>query len=99
MTTQHQATARVIPRVHPEHGPILFINDCPATFGHLVCYQHIGQHGEASLDYYRETKPAREGECDALLREWNGQPPSNVRMVVRQRLDHDLLRAQWRTKR
>lgn len=39
---------------------------------HMTCYAHIGQHGTCSLDYYRETKPAKPKEYADLLSELRG---------------------------
>lgn len=36
---------------------------------HMLCYAHIGQHGTCSLEYYRETKPAKPDEYAPLLAE------------------------------
>lgn len=43
-----------------------------ANPGYLVCYQHIGQHGECSLEWYRGTRPAKLHEYADLLRELQG---------------------------
>lgn len=37
-----------------------------------VCYAHIGQHGECSIDWYRATRPAKPDEYASLLRELQG---------------------------
>lgn len=47
---------------------IAFLPDCEARPGNIVCYQHVGQHGEASLEFYRDgTTPIKGGlPYDAL---------------------------------
>lgn len=40
-----------------------------ANPGAMVCYQHIGQHGECSLDWYYSTRPAYPHEYASLLDE------------------------------
>lgn len=37
--------------------------------GRMLCYVHIGQHGEANLEYYWDTKKAIEVEYKTLLNE------------------------------
>ena len=46
-----------------------FLPDVPANRGNIVCYAHIGQHSEASLDYYRLGRPAKPREYAELKRE------------------------------
>lgn len=35
------------------HEVIAFLPDVPANPGYCMSYQHVGQHGEASRDFYR----------------------------------------------
>lgn len=37
---------------------IAFLLDVIATPYYIMSYMHIGQHGEASIDFFRECKPA-----------------------------------------
>ena len=50
---------------------IAFLPDTEANPGHVLCYQHIGQHGEASLGFYLACRPLspRSKEGRALLRD------------------------------
>lgn len=43
---------------------IAFMPELPVYIGNrIVCYEHIGQHGEAGISYYHElTVPAKEEE-------------------------------------
>lgn len=39
---------------------IAFLPDVPADPGNVMSYEHVGQHGEASLDFYhKETMPIK----------------------------------------
>lgn len=40
--------------------------------GNVMCYAHIGQHGAASYDWYRTTRPATAEEYADLLAELRG---------------------------
>ena len=62
---------RVIPRMESAYAAILFLPDIEANPGMIACYAYLGQHGEASLDYYRKnTRKPRRGEADELVREY-----------------------------
>lgn len=43
-----------------------FMPDAEANPGRIVCYAHIGQHSEASMDYYRLGRPAKPHEYQEL---------------------------------
>ena len=49
-----------------------FLPDVDVNRGMIMCYAHIGQHSEASLDYYREGRPATPKEYASLKRELTG---------------------------
>ena len=66
--------------------------ECTALFpdqfpngGHVVCYAHIGQHGEASRAWVREkTRPATPAEYAALHAELTRiYAPDGLRIVAR----------------
>lgn len=79
MTHELPVIFRICPLAHPDCSTmgnkalavIAFFPTLPDDYhGHyLQCYAHIGQHGRASFDYYRLTKPASESDASALLRE------------------------------
>ena len=48
---------------------IAFMPDEPAREGYILSYIHIGQHGEASLDYMEECIPATPEEYQDLKAE------------------------------
>jgi len=49
---------------------IAILLDCDANPGHVVCYQHVGQHGEGKYWHIMSaTRPATEEERAPLFRE------------------------------
>ncbi len=63
---------------------IAFLPDTPASPGHVMAYEHVGQHGEADyIGLLPITRPATPDECTELLAELRdiGYNP-----VVRQRM-------------
>lgn len=52
---------RVILKRFPRlpHEVIAFLPDTEARPGNITSYQHVGQHGEASLEFYRECTPIK----------------------------------------
>jgi hypothetical protein len=61
----------VIFRVFKTEGDVIaFLLDAPANPGHVLSYQHIGQHGEAQYGHcLTVTRPATEAEAAPLLAE------------------------------
>jgi hypothetical protein len=43
---------------YPETDCIAFLLDVESDIGCVECYQHVGQHGEASIEYYYKCTPA-----------------------------------------
>lgn len=82
---QFNQLPRIIPRIVKykkrtnEGGEaILFLPDISANPGNIMSYQHLGQHGEASIDFFtRETlapKPGNETKlCATLIAEYERQ--------------------------
>ena len=74
---------------------IAFFPELPATFGNMVCYEHIGQHGEACIDYYyNDTVKATSEQYAELYRELQ-KIYDDVILVIKQRLNYDILRKNW----
>jgi len=69
---------------------IAFFPYLSANIGNIVCYVHIGQHSEASYDYYRECKKANEEEYKALYNELSNIVGYNLKIVNRVNYDHYL---------
>ncbi len=63
-------TTRVIYRTFTgkDGGDVIAILlDCAANLGHVVCYQHVGQHGEGQyFAIMAGTRPATEAEIQPL---------------------------------
>jgi hypothetical protein len=59
----------------------------PANDLHMVCYAHVGQHGECSHEWYRTTKSASEPEYASLKRELEA---IGYELKVYQRLTHGM---------
>lgn len=56
--------------------------------GNIMCYAHVGQHSEASLDYFWSCKPCSEEEYAPLLKELQGIY-DDVTLVVKRRLSRE----------
>lgn len=79
---------KVIFRKDRKNGTIIaFYPECSANYGNIVCYQHIRQHGEASLAYYYSTVKASPDEYEELYNEVKEQ--ALVELDVKQRLCYD----------
>ena len=48
---------------------IAFFPEMHVNFGKILTYQHIGQHCEADVRFYYDTKKANEAEYTPLLNE------------------------------
>lgn len=74
---------------------VAFIPYCyKVYFGDIMCYQHIGQHSEASIGFYQETKLAEKEEYKELLEELK-QVYNDCKIVIKKRLNYDKLREYW----
>lgn len=71
-----------------------FLPDYPANYGNLVCYHYIGQHSEASVDYYRKGRPAKPEEYEALHKELV-RIYDDCELVIRKRLDWNQITKMW----
>lgn len=52
-----------------DYDVIAFLPELKANYGKMVCYATMGQHSEADLEYYHNTKKATEVEYEPLLNE------------------------------
>lgn len=79
----------VIFRKTKDGTPIAFfpktLRDGSCNPGMLMSYEHVGQHGEASIDFYYECKPCSEEEYADLLTELE-QIYDDCKLVVKRRI-------------
>jgi hypothetical protein len=86
-----EQTDRVIIRQYGcrYHGEfiIAFLPDEPSNFGRIMSYEHIGQHGEASIEFYQNTEATDETspEAQSLIAELRsiGYNPRIVKRLTR----------------
>ena len=67
-------------------SPVLFFwNSNNRGLEWLMCYEHIGQHSECSIDYMRKCRPMKtlDAEAMALVREWENLGPADERVNAR----------------
>lgn len=86
---------KVIFRKDKENNVIGFFPELPANIGKIVCYEHIGQHGEADIGFFHSLKKASPAEYAELLSEMqsiygqdNGELDPPIQLVVRQRITY-----------
>ena len=78
-----------------EYEVVAFFPETEANYGNIMSYMHIGQHSEASYEFYTETKKATEEEYKSLLEELKMRYDDCV-LEVKQKLYYkDLLNA-WK---
>lgn len=73
---------------------IAFLPEIRVNHGNIMSYMHIGQHSEASYDFYNGTKRATEEEYKSLLEELK-QRYDDCILEVKQRLCYDDLLKSW----
>lgn len=73
---------------------IAFLPEIEVNRGNIMSYMHIGQHGEASYEFYTETKKATEEEYKPLLEELK-QRYDDCILEVRQKLYYNDLIKSW----
>jgi hypothetical protein len=88
----------------PQRDVILFLPHDPANPGNLLSWSTLDSHGEASLGYYRDTKPPRTlGEREAAAavvrryRAWMASIPAEDQqeIVERPRLPYGWREHAW----
>ena len=79
---------KVIFRKNREGNVIAFLPELRVNHGNIMSYMHIGQHSEASYQFYTETKKANESEYNSLLDELKSIYDDCI-LVVNQRLRYD----------
>lgn len=87
---------KVIYRKDGDGKVIAFMSELPANYGKIVCYTHIGQHSEASIEYYHNTETALPSEYEPLHKELKAIY-SDYELSVKRRLTYgDLTEKAWR---
>jgi hypothetical protein len=79
MTPREEHT---FPRYVIESECIAFLLDCPANPHYVLSYVHVGQHGEASLGFYRDCKLATPEQYADLKAELQS---IGYRLIIRKR--------------
>ena len=74
---------------------VAFLPECPVNYGNILCYMHIGQHSEATLQYYWDTVKATEEEYRPLLEELENIVYNDDILTVKKRLNYDKLSDAW----
>ena len=77
-----------------EYEVIAFLPEMPANHGNILSYMHIGQHAEASYEFYLSTKKATEEEYKPLLNELKAIYNDCI-LTVKQRLYYKDLIKMW----
>lgn len=72
---------------------VAFLPDIPVNRYMIMSYMHIGQHGEASLEYYFTTAKASEEEYSGLYGELCGI--YEEKLEIKQRLNRNILEKSW----
>ena len=86
---------------------IAFLPESTAKIGHMVCYDRVSSHSEASYDYYlNNTTKATPEEYEQLLKIMKhiyeeDKSDGDFTLVIKQKINHnDLTKAwSWRTGR
>ena len=89
---------KVIFRKDKNGNVIAFLPELRVNRGNIMSYMHIGQHGEASYQFYAETKRASETEYNPLLDELKRIYDDCI-LVVKQRICYDdLVNRAWKSQ-
>lgn len=82
---------KVIFRKNKYNDVIAFFPEARVNYGNIMSYMHIGQHDEASLEFYLTTRKANENEYADLFAElrWIYD---DCQLVAKQRINYNDLR-------
>lgn len=78
-----------------EYEVIAFFPECEVNYGKVLSYMHIGQHSEASIEFYWNTKKATTEEYKPLLEELKAIY-DDCELVVKQKINYKDLHNAWR---
>ena len=78
-----------------EYEVVAFFPEIAANYGNILSYMQIGQHSEASLEFYWTTKKATEAEYKPLLKELKAIY-NDCELVVKRKIYYRDLHKAWR---
>lgn len=78
-----------------EYEVVAFFPEIEVNYGRILSYMHIGQHSEADLGFYHETKKVTETEYKPLLEELKAIY-DDCELVVKQKINYNDLNKAWR---
>ena len=82
---------KVIFRKDKYNDVIAFFPEARVNYGNIMSYMHIGQHGEASYEFYLTTCKANENEYTDLFAELR-KIYDDCELVVKQKINYNDLR-------
>lgn len=78
-----------------EFEVVAFFPEIKANYGKILSYMHIGQHSEASIEFYRETSKVSPEEFKPLLDELRAIY-DDVELTVKRKICYNDLRKAWK---
>ena len=82
---------KVIFRKNKYNDVIAFFPEARVNYGNIMSYMHIGQHGEASYEFYLTTRKANKNEYTDLFAELR-KIYDDCELVVKQKINYNDLR-------
>ena len=82
---------KVIFRKDKYNDVIAFFPEARVNYGNIMSYMHIGQHGEASYEFYLTTRKANKNEYTDLFAELR-KIYDDCELVVKQKINYNDLR-------
>lgn len=87
---------KVIFRKNKNNDIIAFFPEARVNYGNIMLYMHVGQHSEASYEFYLTTKKANKNDYTDLFAELC-KTYDDCELVVKQRLSYkDLTDKAWK---
>ena len=84
-------------KVGKEWKPLIALPGTSANYGKIVVFDDEG-HNEGTIEWYAKTKPATEAECAGLLRVYRAKLAKGEEIVIKKRLNPDVLLDSWERK-
>ena len=78
-----------------KYETVAFFPEATVNYGNILSYMHMGQHSEASVEFYWTTKKATEAEYKPLLEELKAIY-DDCELVVKRKIYHGDLKMAWR---